>query len=118
MMAFDISLRLKDMEAYVEGVLSDVASNMPDTKIVSFGHLGDGNIHFIAGPVNDRQQLENIVYGRVKTYGGSVSAEHGIGLEKKDFLSFSRSDAEIKMMKTIKQALDPKGLLNRNKIFS
>ena len=118
MMAFDISLRLKDMEAYVEGVLSDVASNMPDTKIVSFGHLGDGNIHFIAGPVNDRRQLENIVYGRVKTYGGSVSAEHGIGLEKKDFLSFSRSDAEIKMMKTIKQALDPKGLLNRNKIFS
>ena len=65
MMAFDISLRLKDMEAYVEGVLSDVASN--DTKIV-FGHLGDGNIYFIAGPVNDRRQLENIVYGRVNLW--------------------------------------------------
>ena len=57
------------------------------------------------------------MYGGLKSFRGSVSAEHGIGLEKKAWLSISRSEAEIQLMRTLKAALDPKGLLNPGKIF-
>ena len=114
---YDISLPLRDMEAYVDNVLKDASETTPNTRVLSFGHLGDGNIHFVAGPVEDEHALANIVYNNLVKYGGSISAEHGIGLDKKDYLACSRSEAEIAMMKSIKQALDPKNLLNRGKIF-
>ena len=114
---FDISLPVRDMEAYVDKVLDDASQRLPQTRVLSFGHLGDGNIHFVAGPVDDHHALETIVYDNLVPFGGSVSAEHGIGLEKKDYLSRSRSPEEIALMKSIKQALDPKNLLNRGKIF-
>ena len=58
-----------------------------------------------------------IIYQPLKSYGGSISAEHGIGLEKKAYLSFSRSEAEINLMRKIKKTLDPNGILNPGKIF-
>ena len=116
-MGFDVSLPLRSMEAYVDGVLQEASETLPDTRILSFGHLGDGNIHFVAGPVIDRHGLEKIVYRRLQEIGGSISAEHGIGLEKKDYLPYSRSEAEISLMRTVKNALDPKNLLNPGKIF-
>ena len=78
-----------------------------------FGHLGDGNIHVeIVGPSADDEEVDRLVLEAVSTYNGSVSAEHGIGRAKTQWLSLSRSPAEIAAMRAIKNALDPAGLMN------
>jgi FAD/FMN-containing dehydrogenase len=84
-----------------------------------FGHLGDGNLHLICG-VGDREArhaIEEIVYAPLSAIGGSVSAEHGIGLQKREFLPGSCSPEELAMMRTIKAALDPANILNPGKIL-
>ena len=87
-----------------------------------FGHLGDGNLHLAvvtepARYASLRPQVEQVVYGPLASFKGSVSAEHGIGLEKKPYLSVSRSAPEIALMQTLKRALDPRGLLNPGKVI-
>ena len=114
---FDISLPIREMEAYVDDVEQQLKQQFPEARLVSFGHLGDGNIHLGVGPAHDRHAVESIVYERLGRVNGSISAEHGIGLEKREFLPHSRSATEIELMKTVKKALDPKNLLNPGKIF-
>jgi len=114
---FDVSLPIREMEAYVDDVVSTLGERYPGTRLVSFGHLGDGNIHLGIGPVEDKHAIETLVYERLGQVGGAVSAEHGIGLEKREFLPHSRSPAEIALMRSIKQALDPENILNPGKIF-
>ncbi len=115
--AFDISLPLRHMEAYVDAVNSNLAESCPGVRSVVFGHLGDGNIHIAAGPANDKQAVEKAVYEALQPFGGSVSAEHGIGLDKKPYLSISRDETQLALMRTVKSALDPKNLLNPGKVF-
>lgn len=118
---FDVSLPIDRMSAYVD----DVRSSLTTTEALAvyvFGHLGDGNLHFGIPLPNDRAaalrpQIEACVYGPLAEFKGSVSAEHGIGLEKKPWLSVSRSPEEIALMKTLKRALDPHNMLNPGKIF-
>jgi len=69
------------------------------------------------GACDLRQQIEALVYQSIVRIGGSISAEHGIGMEKKKSLGYSRSDVEIDLMRTLKQAIDPQGLFNRDRIF-
>lgn len=119
--AFDVSLKLDDMEAYVNEVNERLQSRWPKATNMVFGHLGDGNLHLITG-VGDgspeaRHAVEEIIYGCLRPRGGSISAEHGIGTEKLPWLPVSRSENEIALMRTLKQALDPKGILNPGKIF-
>ena len=116
--AFDVSLPIREMEAYVSDVEAELAQKCPGTRLMAFGHLGDGNIHVGVGPVEDRHAVESIVYGRLTKVNGSVSAEHGIGLEKKAWLHCSRSEVEIGLMKTLKATLDPKNILNPGKVLS
>jgi FAD/FMN-containing dehydrogenase len=84
--------------------------------------MGDGNLH-VNVQVNaqdytaKRPKIEALVYAGVKSSGGAVSAEHGIGMEKKPWLPISRNETELALMRTIKQALDPQGILNPGKIF-
>jgi FAD/FMN-containing dehydrogenase len=89
--------------------------------MVVFGHLGDGNIHLGIG-VGSREPavvhaVEEIVYQALERRAGVISAEHGIGLEKRSYLAHSRSPEEIALMKTIKTAMDPKNILNPGKIL-
>jgi len=116
------------MEAYVASVNDGLAQAFPDvtTTNFTFGHMGDGNLHFFISPNVDmagqkerdvREKVERCVYEPLSAVGGSVSAEHGVGLEKKPWLSISRNPTEIALMRTLKNALDPKGLLNSGKIF-
>jgi len=121
-LAFDVSLNIADMEAYVAEVRAALAARWPETSsLVVFGHLGDGNLHVIAG-VGDRSPearhaVEETVYGPLRRIGGSISAEHGIGLQKREFLSWTRSPAELGLMRTLKRALDPNNILNPGKIL-
>ncbi len=84
-----------------------------------FGHLGDGNIHVeISGPAPDDDEVDRRVLSVVSSYGGAVSAEHGIGRAKTQWLSTSRSDSEIAAMRAIKRAWDPRDLLNPGVLFT
>jgi FAD/FMN-containing dehydrogenase len=89
--------------------------------MVTFGHLGDGNIHLVISigslAANDVERVEKIVYEALGRRGGVISAEHGIGLEKRDYLGHSRSPEEIALMKTLKNAIDPNNILNPGKII-
>lgn len=118
---FDVSLAIRFIGEYVDEVKRRLVERWPGHYCFTFGHIGDGNIHFaITVPDADaaiRRAVEMCVYEPLGPYGGSVSAEHGIGLEKKAYLSISRSDAEIALMRRLKRSLDPNGILNPGKIF-
>jgi FAD/FMN-containing dehydrogenase len=115
---FDLSLPLREVEAYLATLKEALAADFPGTRLMVFGHLGDGNIHLGIGPAPDRQAIEALVYERLGAVHGSVSAEHGIGLEKRAYLKHSRSPQEIALMRSVKAAFDPSGILNPGKILS
>lgn len=118
---FDVSLQIAAMAAYVADIRAALTDRWPDSRCVVFGHLGDGNLHVVVsvgdGSREARRAVEEIVYGPLEPIGGSVSAEHGIGFEKRPHLGRSRSAAEIELMKTLKRTLDPKGILNPGRVF-
>jgi len=118
---FDVSLGIGQMEDFVVEVREQLTRRWPDTHMVAFGHLGDGNIH-LALTIGSHEPsqvhaVETIVYEALEQRSGVISAEHGIGLDKREYLEHSRSKAEIALMKTLKKALDPKGILNPGVIF-
>jgi FAD/FMN-containing dehydrogenase len=118
---FDISLPISKIDEYVKGVIQELIKVVEVEKYFVFGHMADGNIHLIIGKSNGSQALTNrvndIVYAPLPAYGGSVSAEHGIGVHKKPYLHFSRSQEEIGLMQSLKKMMDPLGILNPGKII-
>jgi FAD/FMN-containing dehydrogenase len=117
---FDVSLPLADMEAYVAEAMRRLKKDWPGYRRFVFGHLGDGNLHIIAaGPPSKeaRHGIERCVYEPLGERGGSVSAEHGIGLEKQPWLALSRGAAEIDLMRRLKRTLDPNGILNPGRVL-
>ncbi|MEQ1498700.1 MAG: FAD-binding oxidoreductase [Novosphingobium sp.] len=119
---FDISLPVRDMDHYVAALTKAAEAEFGETlKLVVFGHIGDGNLHILMGAQpftpETKHRIEDLVYTPLKALNGSVSAEHGIGIDKRDWLAISRSAQEIALMKTIKAALDPKGILNPGKVL-
>jgi len=121
-MVFDISLPISEMENYVDNLRAALPGAIGEHRLWIFGHLGDGNLHVIVQVrpqdyMASRPKIEALVYSPLAAFRGSVSAEHGIGLEKKPYLKVSRSEAEIALMRTLKAALDPRGILNPGKIF-
>lgn len=120
-LTFDVSLPLSEMPDYIHHLQDTLYTKRPNAQCFIFGHLGDGNLHIIIAPGDDnaytRQEIETLVYNPLAALHGSISAEHGIGLEKKPYLSRCRSTSEIELMRTLKKALDPKNILNPGKIF-
>jgi len=118
---FDISLPIPLIGEYVDDVLSKLDDSPNVQGAYPFGHVADGNIHFIVGKEEQTQELINhvndIIYAPLSSKGGSVSAEHGIGLHKKRYLQLCRSEEEIALMKALKMSLDPQNLLNRGKVL-
>ena len=121
MHAYDVSLEIADMGYFGEEVERRLRQKWPQAVIGLFGHIGDGNVHIIinVGPDTRKLHLEidEVIYQLIQELNGSVSAEHGIGMMKKPFLPYSRSEAEIKLMMALKHTLDPKGILNPGRIF-
>ncbi len=131
---YDISLPIAAMESYVDQLQSELEANWPTCRLYVYGHLADGNLHVLVAPLEQNAQqhsdvdtaelhkqwhsLSNrLVYEPLQALSGSVSAEHGIGLFKKPYLSLSRTSEEIALMKTLKRTLDPRNILNRGKII-
>ncbi|MFA5564585.1 MAG: FAD-binding oxidoreductase [Acidimicrobiia bacterium] len=109
----DITLTTTAMEAFFTSLEQLVSSHSDHTKLWLFGHLGDGNIHVnITGLEPDDEALDEAVLRLVAEYGGAISAEHGIGRAKAQYLHLNRSASEIAAFGAIKSALDPSGILN------
>ena len=117
--AFDVSLPVGEMADYMIAVTARLKADFPDGSIAFLGHVGDGNLHVAigGGGLDEIHAIQACVYEPLRPFAGSVSAEHGIGLEKKDWLAVSRSADERALMADIKRMLDPNGILNPGKIF-
>jgi FAD/FMN-containing dehydrogenase len=117
---YDVSLPISAMDDYVGRLRSQLADWRPGSDCLVFGHIADGNLHLFIRPVGDgaaHAECDAIVYGCLAGLSGSISAEHGIGTEKKAWLTDSRSGAEIALMQSMKRLLDPKNLLNPGKVI-
>ncbi|MBT3646092.1 FAD-binding oxidoreductase [Flavobacteriaceae bacterium] len=118
---FDISIPV----ALIGEVIDKISKELKDCEgvktIYPFGHVADGNIHFIIGKDSDNDDLKSkindIIYNNTKLVDGSISAEHGIGLDKKKYLIKSRSEDEIELMRLIKKSIDPKNILNPGRVI-
>ena len=122
----DISVPVSAIPGFLDAAGAALAAAYPGLRIVCFGHLGDGNLHYnLSRPVrgeNDEfiartPEVNRIVYDQVVERGGSISAEHGIGQLKRDLLPDYKSAVEIDLMRRIKQAFDPRGLMNPGKVL-
>ncbi|MBP9708134.1 MAG: FAD-binding oxidoreductase [Oligoflexales bacterium] len=122
----DIALPVEELARFVAELDLVLAKAPSDIKMIIFGHIGDGNIHlnYLSGKLEDfsefmkkTKKLEADVFSLLKKYRGSISAEHGIGLLKKNELSVSKSDLEVDYMRQIKAIFDPNGILNPGKVF-
>jgi FAD/FMN-containing dehydrogenase len=117
--AFDVSLPVGEMENYMIEVKRRLTAIWPKGSIAFLGHVADGNLHIAigAGGADDKASIEACVYEPLRAMVGSVSAEHGIGIDKKKWLSVSRNAVERKIMQGVKHLFDPKNILNPGKIF-
>lgn len=123
----DISVPVASMAHFVEAAVPTVETHFPGTTAVAFGHLGDGNVHFhVLSPPGavrgeweqeDGKAISEFVHDLVTQWGGSISAEHGIGQLKRDELSRLGDPVALHMLRAVKHALDPRGLLNPGKLL-
>lgn len=116
---YDVSLPIRAMDTYVNDVTANVRARWSDGQCYTLGHVADGNLHFFISPHargDLHRESDECVYGPLAGVGGSISAEHGIGLEKLAWLPHSRSAAEIALMRTLKRSLDPRNILNPGRV--
>ncbi|UYP30840.1 FAD-binding oxidoreductase [Pseudomonas sp. Z8(2022)] len=123
----DISVTVGQVPAFLKDIDDIVSANYPDFDVLWYGHIGDGNLHLnILKPEALAKEdffakcavVNKWVFEIVEKYNGSISAEHGVGMTKRDYLQYSRSPAEIACMKAIKAVFDPNGIMNPGKIFA
>ncbi|MGH9007941.1 MAG: FAD-binding oxidoreductase [Acidimicrobiales bacterium] len=109
----DIAVPLGVLGEFIERVPGVVTSLRPTAEVWLFGHAGDGNVHVnVTGVAPDDDAVDEAVFNLAAEYGGSVSAEHGIGTAKRRFLRLSRTDSEVAVFEALKRTLDPDGVLN------
>ncbi|WP_241730114.1 FAD-binding oxidoreductase [Pseudomonas sp. SST3] len=118
---FDVSVPVARIGECAEHIRANLKRDWPVLNALFFGHVGDGNLHVVVCRVpNSPEELERVekaVYSVVGRYRGSISAEHGVGTLKKHWLAYSRTPAELALMRGLKKVLDPKGLLNPGKLI-
>jgi len=122
---YDVSLPIKFMAEYTEEISEQLKLEVGDVTSVVFGHIADGNLHIFVLPSSSDKSLneaehhavDKVVYSTLQKFGGSISAEHGIGIEKKAWLKINRTGEEMKLMHAIKDQVDAKHLLNPGKVL-
>lgn len=122
----DIAVAISKVPAFMTELDQVLTKAYPTWEVVWFGHIGDGNLHInILRPegmtkevfVKECRKVDELVFAAVKSQNGSISAEHGVGLSKKSFLNYTRSNAEIEIMKGIKKVFDPDNIINPGKVI-
>jgi len=112
----DLTLPMKALAEFAGAVRSEVSAALGgqvDTRVIMFGHVGDGNVHVnVIGPEPEDYRADDAVFRMVIRRGGSISAEHGVGVAKLDFVTAARSAGDLTVMRRVKDALDPSGILN------
>lgn len=116
---FDIGVPISSMEAFLDRVRSELDSRFPGITILVFGHLADSNMHLLchSGRHEDIKSIYAVVYRLVGEFKGTVSAEHGIGVQKLGYLDYSRNSAELALMNKLKDTLDPGHILNEGRVL-
>jgi FAD/FMN-containing dehydrogenase len=124
----DIALPVSSIADFVERTSAELQRKYPEIRLVVFGHIGDGNLHYNVSPpagctdveafIALEQPINRLVHDAVVACGGSISAEHGLGVLRRDEAARYKSAVEIKLMRRIKQALDPLGLMNPGKVLA
>ena len=122
----DISVLVSRVPDFLLEVETLVNEAYPDFEIIWYGHIGDGNVHLNILKPDELEQAEfqrqcggvsQGVFKIVQRYAGSISAEHGVGLLKRDYLAYSRDPQEIALMHGVKQVFDPRGVMNPGKML-
>lgn len=117
---YDISLPLPKLYDVVEDTRKRFEGNDAVTRVVGFGHMGDGNLHLnITGPKYDKEVMDSLepwLWQWTRDVHGSISAEHGIGFKKRDVIGFSKTAEAVELMANLKQSMDPSGILNPYKM--
>ena len=122
----DISMRISQVPAFLAEADALLAREYPDFEVLWYGHIGDGNLHInilkpadleIAAFAQQCGKVSQHLFTLLQRHGGSISAEHGVGLTKKAYLHYTRDDIEMSYLRAIKQAFDPNGIMNPGKIF-
>ncbi|MEL7033231.1 MAG: FAD-binding oxidoreductase [Pseudomonadota bacterium] len=121
----DVAVPVSQIPAFLDVTEKAILELSPNAEIIAFGHVGDGNLHYSACEPTDAatrvlsnqaDRITEIVHAQAMAFGGSISAEHGVGRLKRDELETLRSPAATTAMKAIKQALDPNGIMNPNRV--
>lgn len=119
--AYDISVPTAEMSRFVERVETELHARWPQGRMTAFGHMGDNNIHLVvtlgAGTAEGKDALNHMIYGHVGKLGGSISAEHGLGADKRAYLNYCRTPEAIETMRQLKGLFDPAGILNPGKLL-
>lgn len=115
----DVGIPITSMDDFTREVRQQLRTMHPDCRMLVFGHVGDGNIHIIAttGREEDKHGMYDMIYQKTRDVGGAITAEHGVGVQKKEWLHFTRSEAELDLMRSIKGLLDPKGIINNGRVI-
>lgn len=122
----DVAVTISKVPEFIEDLGQVLSQAYPTWEVIWFGHIGDGNLHInILRPqglakedfVKECRKVDQIVFQAVQKQQGSISAEHGVGLTKKSFLTYTRSSAEIEIMRGIKKVFDPDGIMNPGKVI-
>ena len=116
----DISIPISRIADFIDSAGRDLNASFVQTEIYCFGHVGDGNLHYNVGPerlLASRDAINRIVHGAVARFGGSISAEHGLGQLKREAIRELKPPLEMELMRKLKDALDPLGLMNPGKVL-
>ncbi len=118
----DVSVAISQVPAFVIEATAAVEARFSGARVLAFGHIGDGNVHFnVLLPADGsipREDVTAVVHAMVRQYGGSITAEHGIGRYRREDLLAQRSPGEMALMRAVKRALDPSGVMNPGAVFS
>jgi FAD/FMN-containing dehydrogenase len=118
---YDTSLPVGDMESFLEHLSGELRRRWPAARLIPFGHLGDGNLHVTVITGENSRELkpvvDELVFSIINRFQGSISAEHGIGFEKRPYLHHCRTPEEIGLMRRLKRSLDPNNILSPGRVF-
>lgn len=122
-LSYDVGLQLRDLDPFADRLVARFAAAFPGVVPYIFGHIGDGNLHVMFGLSAEqfagRDAFDRLIYGTVAEFPGStISAEHGIGLEKRAYLGAAVGEETLEAMRALKRSFDPDGILNPGKVFT